>query len=269
MNVSLASELSIVAFTEAGKRLASTLEEKLQQFDAQVEVLYKPKPFTETVQQAFKDGKALIMICASGIVVRTLAPVIQSKLQDPPVLVLDEMGRYVIPLLSGHEGGANDLADKVASLIDAQLVATTANPYLNPVYTVGMGCERNCPVEELDKLLQSCLAQAGINVDQLQSINSIAIKHDEVGLIELAKQHDKPYRVFSVEQLTEMDPLLKHRSEYVYKTVGVYGVAESAALFAVQQIVQSELQPELILAKQKTNKATCAIARSYLDKAKN
>lgn len=269
MSVSLASSFTVVALTEVGKQLANTLEQKLQQAGAQVEVLYKPKPFTETVQQAFQNGKALIMICATGIVVRTLAPVIQSKLQDPPVLVLDEKGQFVIPLLSGHEGGANDLAAKVAGLIEAQLVSTTANPYLNPIYTVGMGCERNCPVEELDSLLQKCLLQAGINMAQLQSINSIAIKHDEDGLIALAKQYHKPYQVFSVEQLTDMEPLLASRSEYVYKTVGVYGVAESAALFAAQQASKTEQPPELILVKQKTSKATCAIARSYLDEAKN
>ena len=83
----------------------------------------------------FVHGEPLIFICATGIVVRTLAPVIRDKYQDPPVLVLDEQGQYVIPLLSGHEGGANHWAAEVAQLLSARPVITTAKPYLQPVYT--------------------------------------------------------------------------------------------------------------------------------------
>ena len=61
---------------------------------------------------------ALICIMASGIVVRHLAPLVQDKLRDPAVLVVDERGRFVISLLSGHMGGANSLAKEVAALTD-------------------------------------------------------------------------------------------------------------------------------------------------------
>ncbi len=116
--------IKVIALTEAGQRLGQRLCEQLPQ----AELCFKPEPFRETVQQSFREGDALIMICATGIVVRTLAEVIASKHDDPPVLVLDESGRYVIPLLSGHEGGANELAREVSDLIQAQLVLTTANP---------------------------------------------------------------------------------------------------------------------------------------------
>ena len=106
-------------------------------------------PFAERVQQAFRDGDALVMICATGIVVRTLAPVIVSKHSDPPVLVLDEAGRYVVPLLSGHEGGANELARQLAQLLGAELVITSASPYLQPVYCAGMGCERSRSISSM------------------------------------------------------------------------------------------------------------------------
>ena len=247
----------IIALTEAGLHLAQQLCESLD--DA--EICFKPKPFADTVQQAFRDGEPLIFICATGIVVRTLAPVIQDKYQDPPVLVLDEQGQYVIPLLSGHEGGANHWADEVAQLLSAQPVITTAKPYLQPVYAVGMGCERNCPADELERLLMDCLDQAGLNLDAVSSINSIDIKADEVGLIELAEKLGKPFLTWDVPQLSTMESLLSTRSEYVFNTVGVYGVAESAALCAVQQ--QTSETPELVLNKKKTKKATCAIARSY------
>ena len=247
----------IIALTDAGHRLALRLNTEIEDS----EVWFKPKPFAESVQQAFRKGEPLIFICATGIVMRTLAPVIQDKYQDPPVLVLDELGQYVIPLLSGHEGGANDWAAQVAEKLSAQAVITTAKPYLQPVYSVGMGCERHCPVEELERLLEQCLSDAGLTLDHIQSLNSIDIKADEVGLIELARKLGKPYQTWDAQQLGTMDELLSTRSEYVFNTVGVYGVAESAALYAAQQATGQT--PELVLNKQKTRKATCAIARSY------
>ena len=213
----------IIALTEAGLRLAQQLCEQLDN----AEICFKPKPFADTMQQAFREGEPLIFICATGIVVRTLAPVIRDKYQDPPVLVLDEQGQFVIPLLSGHEGGANHWAAQVGELLSAQPVITTAKPYLQPVYAVGMGCERNCPVDELERLLMDCLDQAGLALDAVSSINSIDIKADEVGLIELAEKLGKPFQTWDVPQLGTMESLLSTRSEYVFNTVGVYGVAES------------------------------------------
>lgn len=247
----------IIALTDAGHRLAVRLSTEIEDS----EVWFKPKPFAESVQQAFRKGEALIFICATGIVMRSLAPVMQDKYKDPPVLVLDELGQYVIPLLSGHEGGANDWAAQVAERLSAQAVITTAKPYLQPVYSVGMGCERHCPVEELERLLEQCLSDAGLTLDHIQSLNSIDIKADEVGLIELARKLGQPYQTWNTQQLGTMDGLLSTRSEYVFNTVGVYGVAESAALYAAQQATGQT--PELVLNKQKTRKATCAIARSY------
>ena len=253
--------IRIVALTEAGEKLAKQIQHVLPE---QSDIWFKPKPFTAQVQQAFQAGERLILICATGIAVRTLAPVLGHKNTDPAVLVLDEAGQFVIPLLSGHEGGANDWADNVATLIEAQLVMTTANPYLAPVYSVGMGCERHCPVDKLHELLMTCLTQANLTLAQISHINSIDIKADELGLIALAKQINKPFVTWDKYQLREMEDLLSTKSDYVYSVVGVYGVAESAALFDVQQITQQ--QGELVLTKQKSAVATCAIARAYPSK---
>ena len=259
----------IIALTQEGKVLADRLQQKMNA----AEVVYKPKPFTETVQSMFSNGDVLIFICSAGIVFRTLAPVIKDKYQDPPVLVLDETGQYVVPLLSGHECGANELASQVADMLEAQLVLTTAKQYLKPVYTVGMGCERNCPEEKLQSLLNECLEQAGLNLSQIDSINSIDIKADEIGLIELAQSCKKPFHTYNKETLSEVEHLLSVKSDYVFKTVGVYGVAEAAALVgagvaakkAVNDTGSNNNEPELVLNKQKNAQATCAIARSYLD----
>ncbi len=251
------STVKIVALTEAGKRLGRRLESIVPNS----QLWFKPQPFQEKVHNAFASGDSLILICATGIAVRTLAPVLQNKHRDPPVLVLDELGEYVIPLLSGHEGGANDWAATVASALTAQLVITTAKPYLKPVYSVGMGCERGCSAEHLRELLDDCLVQANLVMEQIQDISSIDIKADEIGLIALANSLGKPFKTWSSAALAEVESQLSIRSDYVFSVVGVYGVAESAALFSAQEATGD--QAELVLNKQKTAKATCSIARSY------
>ena len=249
--------IKIICLTEVGLQLARRLSNLLPNS----EVCFKPHPFTATVQSFFEQGERLIFICATGIVMRTLAPVIKDKHSDPAVLVLDEQGKFVIPLLSGHEGGANEFAANIALLLDNQLVITTANSYLKPIYVVGMGCERHCPEAVLRQLLQECLHKAGLNIDQISAICSIDIKADEVGLIGLAETLSKPYLTFDVLALGEMEERLSTKSDYIFKTVGVYGVAESAALYHAQQITNNS--SELLLNKHKNKQATCAIARSY------
>lgn len=87
------------------------------------------RPFRDAgplVEEAFRMGTALIFFCAAGIAVRKIAPYIRSKQTDPAVLVADECGRFVIPILSGHIGGANELAEICASLLGGTAVITTA-----------------------------------------------------------------------------------------------------------------------------------------------
>lgn len=259
--------VSIFALTQVGNDLAHSIGRYLSNAKISndtienVDIHFKPTPFAETVQNAFLQKHALIMICASGIAVRSLAPVINDKYQDPPVLLLDEHGKFVVPLLSGHEGGANQWGDNIAEAINAQLVLTTANSYLNPIYTVGMGCERYCDQNHLHDLLHLCLDKAGLTLDQVKSINSIDVKADEQGLLQLAAALDKPYQVFDKQVLNTVENQLSTKSDYIYSVVGVYGVAESAALVAAKK--QTNSQAELVLTKHKTEKATCAIARSY------
>ena len=81
----------------------------------------------QVLQDAFQAHAALICIMASGIVVRELAPLLRSKHSDPAVVVVDELGRYAVSLLSGHLGGANALAGQVAQILGGTAVITTAS----------------------------------------------------------------------------------------------------------------------------------------------
>ena len=81
---------------------------------------------SDTLAEKFHLYKAHIFIMATGIVVRMIAPFIQNKTQDPAVVVVDDRGRHAISLLAGHLGGANGLTRKVAAMIHADPVISTA-----------------------------------------------------------------------------------------------------------------------------------------------
>ncbi|MDZ8221606.1 MAG: precorrin-3B C(17)-methyltransferase [Nostoc sp. ChiVER01] len=80
--------------------------------------------FGETLRELFAQGTPLIGICAAGILIRTLAPVISDKRQEPPVLAVAEDGSAIVPLLGGL-GGVNDLARRIAEALDVKPAITT------------------------------------------------------------------------------------------------------------------------------------------------
>lgn len=85
---------------------------------------------SEQVPILFANCDQLAFFLAAGAVVRLIAPCLSSKTSDPGVLVVDEAGRFVIPLLSGHQGGANAFARTVAGCLGATPVVTTASDVL-------------------------------------------------------------------------------------------------------------------------------------------
>lgn len=85
-----------------------------------------PKPSASLYGEAFGASEALVFVSSCGIAVRSIAPFIKSKTTDPAVIAADETGRFVVSLLSGHLGGANALAERIASAIGAVPVITTA-----------------------------------------------------------------------------------------------------------------------------------------------
>ncbi|MBR3814081.1 MAG: cobalamin biosynthesis protein [Spirochaetaceae bacterium] len=111
-------------FTQKGKSLLDKLKAALPEITWFVR--NSDESLKTWAESAFKKRLPLLFIGAAGIAVRTIADFAGNKLNDSPVLVLDELGRFVVPLLSGHIGGANDIADLIAGCICAQSVITTA-----------------------------------------------------------------------------------------------------------------------------------------------
>ncbi|MEN6440285.1 MAG: cobalamin biosynthesis protein [Syntrophobacter sp.] len=81
----------------------------------------------EAIRSAWHHFDAIVCIMGCGIVVRTIAPLIKNKMVDPAVVVMDEDGKFAISLISGHLGGANELAREVAAITGGQAVITTAS----------------------------------------------------------------------------------------------------------------------------------------------
>ena len=75
---------------------------------------------------AFKKSEGIVFVGATGIAVRAIAPHLKNKMEDPAIVCVDELGRYSISLLSGHIGGANILAERIALTIGAEPIITTA-----------------------------------------------------------------------------------------------------------------------------------------------
>ncbi|MGB5233382.1 MAG: cobalamin biosynthesis protein [Desulfoprunum sp.] len=100
------------------------------------------KATLEILRQAFVSSDALVCIMAAGIVVRALGPICRDKWTDPCVIVIDERGEYVVSLLSGHHGGGNELARRIAAITGGKAVITTASDVLGRT-AVDLWAERN------------------------------------------------------------------------------------------------------------------------------
>lgn len=288
--------------------------------------------FDETIselQSLFRAGRPIVALCASGIVIRALAPLLDDKFGEPPVLTLARDGSSVVPLLGGHHG-ANELASLLAVSLDAHAAVTTAgecrfrlaldNPpegwslqhprmaksimarllddalvEIDPALdwlvrseltstqgadlslvssvrkteaddnrltftprslAIGVGCERGLEPSHLIGLVEKVLDDNGLAREAVACLTSVDLKSDEVAMHETAKHFGVPVRFHSAGRLEEETPRLATPSEVVFAEVGCHGVAEGAALASVG------LSGALIVSKEKTDKATCAIAQA-------
>jgi cobalt-precorrin 5A hydrolase / precorrin-3B C17-methyltransferase len=275
----------------------------------------------------FAAGVPVVGVCASGILIRAVAPLLVDKQAEPPVVSVSDDGAVVVPLLGGHRG-ANRLARQIAEALGAVAAVTTAgdvalgvaldeppagwrlvNPgdaqaamaallagggaaleggadwladlprgeavritcgmapvEVGPAHlhfapqrvTLGVGCARDCPPDELAALVAEVLHEAGIVREAVHSVNSIDLKADEPAIVALAAAMGVPLRLFDARALEAEAGRLQTPSDVVFAEVGCHGVAEGAAL------AQVGAEGDLWLPKRKTARATCALAVSPL-----
>ncbi len=112
-----------ICFTNNGQELAERI---LRLLSGTREIVFFDDELDSFTRKNFSVSNVLVFIGAAGIAVRAIAPYISDKTTDPAVLVIDEKGCFVIPILSGHIGGAVKEAKKISGLIGATAVITTA-----------------------------------------------------------------------------------------------------------------------------------------------
>lgn len=136
-------KIGIIAFTATGIDLGGKLFDFLQQDGHSVSLVRCGKnSLRKWTADHFQADDALIYIGASGIAVRAVAPLIRSKTSDPAVIVLDEHGKFVIPILSGHIGGANRLAMEISKMLRCIPVITTATD-CNKIFAIDTWASEN------------------------------------------------------------------------------------------------------------------------------
>lgn len=174
---------AITAFTNKGVNLALRLAEFLggevfapERFSREgVNVI--DSPLSEWAGKMFHEVSALIFVGACGIAVRAIAPHVVSKMRDPAVVAVDEGGRFVVPLLSGHVkpggfphsrvGGANNIARKIAGFLHAVPVITTATDVNNLVAVDEWAVKNDCEIE---------------NPEAIKSVSSEILEGHRVGV---------------------------------------------------------------------------------------
>ena len=115
--------IAAIAFTDCGMALGARLREAEPGMTLD---RCEKGGLAAWTERAFGGNDALVFIGAAGIAVRAIAPHVRTKVRDPAVVVLDELGTFAIPVLSGHLGGANELAVRLARCVGALPVVTTA-----------------------------------------------------------------------------------------------------------------------------------------------
>ena len=156
----------ILSFTLKGGETASKIRDLCPELSAvticmpafadQLEQVPFDEPLRAWVGRHFAEDDLLVFIGAAGIAVRLIAPHIQSKDTDPAVVVVDEDAGFVIPILSGHLGGANEYAELIAERMDAVPVITTATD-VRKTFSVDTWAKKN-----------------GLHIDSLTAANKIS-----------------------------------------------------------------------------------------------
>ena len=286
----------------------------------------------DLLRALFKEGTAIVGLCASGVLIRILAPLLADKRAESPVLSVAEDGSVVVPLLGGHNG-ANRLARRLAEALGGVAAITTAgdvrlglglddppggwtvrNPTMAktitaamlagetvalaveagdvgwlrqgkilfteeaawrvlvtdrdeagddhtlvlhpPTLAMGLGCERGAAPAEMLALARQSLAEHGLAAASIATVVSLDLKADEAAMHEVADAFGVEARFFDTAALEAETPRLANPSSVVFAAVGCHGVAEGAALAA------SGPEGTLAVAKQRSARGTCAIARA-------
>ncbi|HSQ90034.1 cobalt-precorrin 5A hydrolase [Romboutsia sp.] len=210
--MNIETKIAVVCITENGKKLALRINSLIKNSDVYVvsnkknnlqletkkeKVFLVTEKLSELVEKLFKKYECIVFIMATGIVVRVIAPYINSKFSDPAILVTDEKGTNIISLLSGHMGGANEMTHYISDLIEA-----------NPVITTATDVNKKASLDMIAKKLDAHIDNFRENV---KDVNAMLVNNQEVGIY-VDENYDIDTRGFKVldklENIEELDKVV-------------------------------------------------------------
>jgi len=206
----------------------------------------------QLVADLWSNHAAIIGLVATGIMVRAVAPCLTNKYRDPAVVVLDEAGRYAISLLSGHEGGANELAEQLAATTRGQAVVTTGSEARRRL-VVGVGARRGVSEVQVLAAIDEVLKTAGRCRNELRALATIDLKRDEPGIVRAAAALGVPVQVIDRDRIRSLQDALRAPG-FVEEIIGVAAVCEPAAML-------TGVQTRLVAHKVARSGATAALAQ--------
>jgi cobalt-precorrin 5A hydrolase len=195
-----------------------------------------------------RDG--LVVVAPSGVVVRGIAPLLEGKLVDPGVVAVDALGRWAVPLCGGHERGANELSRRVANLLGAEAVVTTATEAVRDL-VVGIGCRRGAPMAAIREAVDAALASRRMDPGRVRLFATASPKRDEPGLLELSRTTGIP---LAVVHDIELRARVRVRRTAAWRRFRFPSVSQSSALAAGRRT-------RCILSNFRRNSVVVSIAR--------
>jgi cobalt-precorrin 5A hydrolase len=232
-------KVAVVAVTSKGVETALKIQASLNKVGLSVTVFAPQKYVREGVlavggdladflRCTFRGVDALVAVMASGIVIRSIAPVLEGKLVDPAVVGVDAAGKYAISLLSGHYGGANMLTRQIAEGIGATPVITTASDSLGK--------------QSVDELARNLHLKI-MNPDSLVGVNAALVNGKHVALIKVGNVNVPVTEVYgyAMERVQDFEQATETASNY-----------DAAAIITDKQVVMGKNAKPLTILKPKT-----------------
>lgn len=201
-------KIGVIAITRGGRELAEKLSAMLN--EATFLEKEEGQKVADTIAENWQGYDAFICIMATGIVVRAIAPLLTDKLTDPCVIVVDEKGRHAISLLSGHVGGGNALARKVAGHLGGTAVITTASDTLELVALDLWAKEQQllAPSREILTTLSTRLVNRG----QLSLYADVEVSSLPAGLQQVDDSRQADFAVSHLTGIEQSCPVFRPRN---------------------------------------------------------
>jgi cobalamin biosynthesis protein CbiG len=243
-----AMNVAAVCINDRGEAAAALLAQQLSHV-----TLFRTKQegeLPDLTAELFYRYEGLVFFCAAGIVVRMIAPHLKNKHEDPAVVVVDNGCRYAVSLLSGHEGGANELAFKVSRVLAALPVVTTATEAAKTA-VIGIGARRGITGAQIKRAVENSVKAAGVSLSDIRAAATLGIKCVEPGVLSALNELSLPLLRVSYNTIRSFSGAF--RESAASRHLGIPAVAEPCALIAARE-------GRLILPARNEDGVTVAIA---------